>query len=128
MCKYAQEYLALAGLRYRLEVPSTLPATPLLPEVRHNVFLAAKEAVNNIVKHARARSAWVRLHLNSEQFTLEIQDDGCGLPAEALASTRNGLKNMRKRLADVGGQFTIEAAPGGGTVVRLRVPIHSPMR
>ncbi len=128
VCKYAQEYLALAGLRYRLEVPSTLPATPLLPEVRHNVFLAAKEAVNNIVKHARARSAWVRLHLNSEQFTLEIQDDGCGLPAEALASTRNGLKNMRKRLADVGGQFTIEAAPGGGTVVRLRVPIHSPMR
>src|SRR6185436_14351532 len=53
LCKYAQEFLALAGLRYRLEVPSQLPAIPISPEVRHNVFLAAKEAVNNVVKHSQ---------------------------------------------------------------------------
>lgn len=128
VCKYAQEYLALAGLRYRLEVPSPLPATPLLPEVRHNVFLAAKEAVNNVVKHAQASSAWVRLHLDTEQFTLEIQDDGRGLGEEAGTSTRNGLKNMRKRLTDVGGQFTIEAASDRGTIVRLLVPLNNPTR
>jgi signal transduction histidine kinase len=43
-CKYAQEYLALAGLRYRLDVPESLPAVPIPPDVRHNVFLAFKEA------------------------------------------------------------------------------------
>jgi signal transduction histidine kinase/ligand-binding sensor domain-containing protein len=126
VCKYAQEYLALAKLRYRLEVPSPLPATPLPPEVRHNVFLAAKEAINNIVKHARAQSAWVRLRMDTAQFTLEIQDDGCGLPADTMTSTRNGLKNMRKRLADVGGTFVIEPAPERGLIVRLAVPLHTP--
>ena len=44
VCKYAQDYLAVAGLRYRLEVPPQLPGTPISPEVRHNVFLAAKES------------------------------------------------------------------------------------
>ena len=48
-CKYAQEYLALAGLRYRADVPGGLPAVQIPPEVRHNVFLAFKEAVNNVV-------------------------------------------------------------------------------
>src|SRR5262252_3311765 len=67
ICKYAQEYLALAELRYRLEVPSQLPATPISPELRHNVFLVAKEAVNNIVKHAHASSAWLRLQLEPHQ-------------------------------------------------------------
>jgi signal transduction histidine kinase/ligand-binding sensor domain-containing protein len=128
VCKYAQEYLALAGLRYRLDVPSPLPATPLLPEVRHNVFLAAKEAVNNVVKHAQASSAWVRLHLDTTQFTLEIQDDGRGVGEAAKTSTRNGLKNMRKRLQDVGGTFTIEAAPERGTIIRLAVPLANNAR
>src|SRR5205085_1646253 len=54
LCKYAQEYFELAGLRYRLEVPPQLPNEPISPEVRHNVFLAAKEAVNNVVKHSEA--------------------------------------------------------------------------
>jgi signal transduction histidine kinase/ligand-binding sensor domain-containing protein len=124
VCKYAQEYLALAGLRYRLEVPSPLPATPLLPEVRHNVFLAAKEAVNNVVKHAHASSVWVRLHLDATQFVLEIQDDGHGLPDAGRSSTRNGLKNMRKRLEDAGGRFEITHAPERGTIVRLTVPLR----
>lgn len=124
VCKYAQEYLALADLRYRLEVPSPLPAIPLLPEVRHNVFLAVKEAVNNVVKHARARSVWVRLRLDATRFVLEIQDDGLGLPDSARSSTRNGLKNMRKRLEDAGGRFEISSAPEGGTVVRLTVPLR----
>src|SRR6185503_14274797 len=77
-CKYAQEYLALAGLRYRLDVPESLPAVPIPPDVRHNVFLAFKEAVNNVVKHAQASSAQVRLRLETDRFTLEVQDDGRG--------------------------------------------------
>lgn len=124
LCKYAQEYLALAGLRYRLEVPSQLPALPLPPDVRHNVFLAAKEAVNNVVKHARATSVWIRLRLEPAQFTLEIQDDGRGLGQDAPTTTRNGIKNMRKRLQDVGGRFTLEPAADHGTVVRLTVPLR----
>jgi len=124
ICKYAQEYLALAGLRYRLEVPPELPATPISPELRHNVFLAAKEAVNNVVKHAQASSAWLRLRLDRASFTLEIEDDGRGLDGSKQKSGRNGLANMRKRMADIGGEFIIQARGQGGTSVQLTAPLN----
>jgi signal transduction histidine kinase/ligand-binding sensor domain-containing protein len=123
ICKYAQEYLALAELRYRLEVPSQLPATPISPELRHNVFLVAKEAVNNIVKHAHASSAWLRLQLDSDRFVLEIEDDGKGLPPGAEKKGRNGLRNMQKRMEDIGGNFELGARTEGGTRIRLIVPL-----
>ena len=123
VCKYAQDYLALADLRYRLDVPSTLPASPLRPEIRHNVFLAAKEAITNVVRHAQAKSVWLRLKLEPGRFTLEIEDDGCGLPDADKPSTRNGLKNMRKRMEEAGGAFAISPTPEHGTIVRLTAPL-----
>ena len=115
----------MAGLRYRLDVPAQLPAAPISPETRHNVFLAAREAVNNVVKHARASEASLRLRLDRDSFTLEIEDNGRG-PAglkEKAAESRNGLRNMRKRMEDIGGGFSIEAGSRGGTLVRLTVPL-----
>jgi signal transduction histidine kinase len=126
-CRYAQEYLAVAGVRYRLDVPTQLPAASIPPEVRHNVFLAFKEAVTNIVRHAQASAVWVRLELVPGGFTLEIRDDGRG-PAgveEERAQSRSGLRNMRKRLEDIGGRFTIGPAPEGGTRVRLTAPLRN---
>jgi signal transduction histidine kinase len=127
LCKYAQEYLAIAGLRYRLEVPAQLPAIPISPELRHNVFLAAKEAVNNVVKHSKATSAWLRLRLDPEQFILEIEDDGRGLAKGDEKKGRSGLGNMRRRMEDINGKF--EAGPGGqgGTRIRLVAPLRKPI-
>jgi ligand-binding sensor domain-containing protein len=124
-CNYAQEYFALAGLRCRADVPAQLPATVLPPEVRHNAFLAFKEAVNNVVKHAQASEVWIRLKLQPDHFTLEIEDNGRGLGTmdAAETATRNGLRNMRKRMEDIHGEFWISAALGRGTIVRLTVPI-----
>ena len=124
-CKYAQEYLALAGIRYRADVPSRLPATDIPPEVRHNVFLAFKESVNNVVKHAHASEAWIRLRLSPENFILEIEDNGRG-PGDIdskAAQVRNGLRNMKKRMADIRGEFSISPGTNGGTIVRLTIPI-----
>ena len=121
-CKYAQEYLALAGLRYRLDVPAQLPTTNLPPEVRHNVFLAFKEAVNNVVKHAQATEAKIRLRLEADRFTLEVEDNGRG-PGDAATKTgRNGLRNMNQRMEDVGGAFGMSPGPEGGTLIRLTAP------
>ena len=126
-CKYAQEYLALAGLRYRAEVPAHLPAREIPPEVRHNVFLAFKESVNNVVKHAHATEAWIRLRLAPEKFILEIEDNGRGLGGmdPNAARQRNGLKNMRKRMEDIGGEFSIAPGANGGTLVRLSIPLQN---
>ena len=124
VCNYAQEYLALAGLRYRVEVPVQLPAVNIPPEVRHNVFLAFKEAVNNVVKHAQASEVRVRLQLQPGNFTLNIEDNGCGLGGRNANATptRNGLRNMRKRMEDVHGEFSISPGTGGGTIVCLAIP------
>jgi signal transduction histidine kinase len=123
VCKYAQEYLALAQLRYRLDVPPQLPNIAISPELRHNVFLAAKEAVNNVVKHSEAKVVWLRLRLEPGRFTLEIEDNGRGLPPGAADKGRNGLRNMRKRLEDVGGEFTLTPGAEGGTRVSLTAPL-----
>lgn len=125
VCKYAQEYLAVAGLRYRIDVPAELPATPIPPEVRHNVFLAAKEAITNVVRHAHATEGRLRLRLGPDRFTLEIADNGrgvAGLDPDA-PRTRNGLRNMRQRMEDIGGSFSIKPDPDGGAIVSLTSPL-----
>jgi ligand-binding sensor domain-containing protein/signal transduction histidine kinase len=121
--KYAQEYLALAGLRCRADLPAQLPAIPIPPEVRHNVFLAFKEAVHNVVKHAQASEVWIRLRLQPGNFTLEIEDNGRGMGSQPAPQNRNGLRNMKKRMDDIHGEFSISGGANGGTIVRLTVPI-----
>jgi ligand-binding sensor domain-containing protein/signal transduction histidine kinase len=121
--KHAQEYLAIAGVRCRLDVPAQFTADITLPpDVRHNVFLASKEAITNIVRHARASSARIHMGLERRRFFVEIQDDGQGLP-DAGKTDRNGLNNMRRRMEEIGGEFRIGPSPGGGTTVRLTASI-----
>ena len=122
-CKYAQEYLALAYVRYRVDLPTELPTTPIPPPLRHNVFLAFKEAVHNVVKHAQASEAWIRLRLSPEHFTLEIEDNGRGIGNQTAPQNRNGLRNMKKRMDDIRGEFSIASGANGGTIVKLTVPI-----
>jgi signal transduction histidine kinase len=121
--KYAQEYLALAGLRCRADLPAQLPAISIPPEVRHNVFLAFKEAVNNVVKHAQAAEAQIRLRLEPENFIFEIEDNGRGIGNQTAPQNRNGLRNMKKRMEDIHGEFSIAPGANGGTIVRLTVPV-----
>lgn len=123
ICKHAQDFLAVAGLRYRLEVQENLPPAVITPEVRHNVFLASKEAVTNVVRHAKATAAWVRVRAEGGAFVVEIEDNGRGLADPDAPSVRNGLKNMRKRMEDVGGKFEIGRGAEGGARVRLTVPL-----
>ena len=82
--------------------------------------------MNNVVKHAQATEAKLRLRLEANAFIIEIEDDGRG-PVEIdseRAKTRNGLRNMRQRMEDVGGRFEILSAGERGTVVRLTAPLR----
>ena len=110
-------------MRCRLDLPLTLPALPLASSVRHNVFLAFKEALNNAVRHAGATSVVVALKLAEDSFTLTVKDDGCGLVGVGALPRGHGLENMRRRLAEVGGRFEIESTPASGTCVSLIVPL-----
>jgi signal transduction histidine kinase len=121
---FAQEHFRLAGIRCRFDVPDPLPDLPLSSAVRHHLFLAAKEALQNIVKHSGASEAWLRVHLEGENLVLSLEDNGSGgvaLPDEPrpTANQGNGLENMKHRMESIGGRFELESKPGVGTTVRL---------
>jgi len=125
LSRFAYEYLSMAGIRFRLDFPLDLPTQPVTAEVRHNLFLAFKEALHNIVKHAAANEVRVELKLAAAQLTLLVADDGRGFgqgtPAGRLA-TGNGLANMQQRLGEIGGRCEIHSEPEHGTTVTFIVP------
>ena len=123
---YAEDYLRVADVRCRMDLPLELPATRVDAEVRYNLFLALKETLNNIVKHAQATEVWLRLRLAPGRLTLEIEDNGKGLQSAGSAagerlSSGSGLGNLEKRLASVGGRCEIHSVAGQGTRVELTV-------
>ena len=131
--RFAHDYLSEARIRCRLDVPLQLPALPVMAETRHNLFLAFKEALHNVVQHGAATEVHVDLKLESAQLWLRVADDGRGFdpanPAEGRAmagriARGNGLANMRRRLTDIGGTCEIRSEPGRGTTVTLTVPMH----
>jgi signal transduction histidine kinase len=134
--RFAQDFLMAAHVRCRLDVPMHLPVWPLTAETRHNLFLAFKEALHNIVKHAAAAEVRVSLTIERQVFTLCIEDQGCGFapqtagkeaaPDPARLATGNGLSNMQQRLAEIGGRCEIQSAPGQGTKVAFIVPVRAP--
>ncbi|MDW8310092.1 MAG: two-component regulator propeller domain-containing protein, partial [Verrucomicrobiales bacterium] len=76
--RFAQDYLRPAGVRCRLDIPVHLPPWPLTAEVRHNLFLAFKEALNNVLKHAAATEVRLTLALEPNGFRLTVEDNGRG--------------------------------------------------
>jgi signal transduction histidine kinase/ligand-binding sensor domain-containing protein len=128
---FAQEYLMSLNIRCRLDVPLNLPLWPITAEARHNVFLAFKEALHNVVKHAGATEVSVVLETHDRGFTLLIRDNGRGFDVEAVESASapqhpgrgNGLKNIRQRLEKIGGRAEIQSAPGTGTRIKFFVNI-----
>ena len=119
--RFAQEHLTLAGVRCRWEVPVQVPALALPGNVRHSLYLACKEALHNVTKHAAATEARVHLEQGEASFTLIIEDNGRGFAASG-GGPGNGLVNLQKRMADLGGRFEVESGTGAGARVRFVVP------
>lgn len=119
----SQEFLAAAGISLRLDVQRNLSAIPLSPECRHELLLAVKESLNNVVRHSQATEAWLRFKVAAGRLRIVVEDNGRGFnPATTLAGG-DGLENLRARLGGVGGTCRIVSRPGGGTVVELEIPV-----
>ncbi len=126
LCQFSQEFFRLTPIRCRLDVADDIPACPLTPEVRHDLFLATKEAMNNVIKHSEASEVWLRLAVKQGRFCLTLEDNGRGFsPAALQNSQRNGLANMQARLRSFGGTFAIRGEPGRGTVVIMEIPLSA---
>jgi signal transduction histidine kinase len=101
-----------------LEAPEQLP--PLSAAVEVACYRIAQEALTNVMRHACAQSCTIRLTL-ADRLTLEITDDGTGLPPGRQAGV--GLTSMRERATELGGTCIVESVPGGGTRVSARLPL-----
>jgi signal transduction histidine kinase len=105
-------------LQIQIEAPETLPPLPAAVEVA--AYRIVREALTNVVRHAQAKNCRVSLRLH-EGLTVEVTDDGRGLPRERRAGV--GLLSMRERAEELGGVCTIDTMPGGGTRVLARLPL-----
>jgi len=123
---FVESSLNAAGVSCRLDLPSDVLSLPMSATVRHHLLLVLKEALNNAIRHAEARTVTFSLVLKGREMTITVEDDGRGFktdaPSKPLAERvlgGNGLPNMRKRMAEIGGTLEITSAPGCGTTLTL---------
>jgi signal transduction histidine kinase len=122
MRELANEALASAGVRLTFSAPDSIDDVRLGHDTRREVFLVYKEAVTNAARHSGCEHAAVRIDLDGRKLALEVSDDGRGFDPSARRGG-NGLQNMRRRAAAIGGRLEVRSAPGEGTSVRLEVPL-----
>lgn len=120
-CGLASETLAEFGIAAEIQRPATVPPVGVDVDFRRHVLMIVKEAITNVIKHADAGRVTVRIVTSERRLTIEIIDDGQGLPPEPRQGS--GLANIRQRATDLGGTCLIDAAPEGGTRISLDLPL-----
>ena len=120
---YAQRFLNLAGISCRLQVADTFPARPLDSRLRHGVFLAFKEALNNAVRHSTASSVRIRMDVADNQLRVSVTDDGKGFIVDAGVPGSDGLAGMKRRMMNLGGRCEVTSEPGKGTTIEFLLPL-----
>jgi len=129
LAQFAQEYFLMTGVECELVMPSQMPHHPVSSQVRHHLFLAVREALANILKHSAATHAKISMACENGNLEISVEDNGRGFDATTQAASdsrdmRDGLRNMTKRFADVGGQCSINSTVGSGTIVKFILPLN----
>jgi signal transduction histidine kinase len=119
---YADDFFSHTNLACRFKVPVTFPQITLEGRVRHELLMAVKETLNNIVRHAEATEVEFRMAFANENLEIEIADNGKGF-AGVPEKDGHGLKNLPARLKNIGGDCIVESRLGGGTTVKIRLPL-----
>ena len=127
---FVAEFFQDSEVNCEVSTPAVIPEIQIPAMMRHHLYLAVKEAINNAAKHARATRIRIRITVDENWLEVLISDNGHGFPAEStgpeIDKTKrvgHGLTNMRERLRQVGGQCELSSEPGQGTTVRLVMPL-----
>jgi signal transduction histidine kinase len=118
---YAGDYLASSAISCRFKIPVALPEVILEGRVRHELFLAIKEALNNIVRHSRATEVEFHLFVSDSALVIIISDNGIGFAIRE--GEGHGLKNLPQRLLRLGGRCEVASGEGRGTQVRIELSL-----
>jgi signal transduction histidine kinase len=120
--QYTLQYFRASSIACRFEAPERLASALLSAEARRNIFLSCKEAMQNVLKHSQAAEVRVRLLQFPERLEIMVEDNGKGVIPRENPQFGNGLKNMERRMREIGGSFLLESKPGDGTRVKLSAP------
>jgi signal transduction histidine kinase/ligand-binding sensor domain-containing protein len=112
----------LGKFNLNFDYPKVVSDINLLPETKRNIFFIYKEALNNIVKHAEAKSVEINFQIEDGTIFLSIKDDGKGFNA-AASESGNGLKNIKSRAKEINADLRFESHPGKGTFLELTAHI-----
>lgn len=117
---------AIDALAAQLPVPVMIEVCDrrLPAPVEASVYFFCSEALTNVVKHARATSAWVRVELDASQCAVEVRDDGIG--GAQPRSESSGLNGLCDRIGALSGTMDIISPAGGGTILQASIPLHCP--
>jgi len=116
--EYAQPLMESKAIRFSFEIDPMLETQPISMEVRRNLYLIGKEAINNLVKYSAATQATVRFTYDQGQLRVLIEDNGQGFDPARL-SMRTGQQSMQERARAIGGTLTVRSALGHGTRLQL---------
>jgi signal transduction histidine kinase len=123
LTSYAEEFFLHTRVFCRFKVPVAFPQITLDGRVRHDLLLAVKETLNNIIRHADATEVEFCIAVAGGNLEIEIADNGKGF---AGGRGGHGLKNLPARLLKLGGSFMVESCVGSGTRVKIRLPLSAP--
>ncbi|MGC3959220.1 MAG: triple tyrosine motif-containing protein [Verrucomicrobiota bacterium] len=130
IARFAHDFLSAAQIRCRLDAPTQVPELTVRSEVRHNLFLAFKETLNNAVKHSGANEVLVTFELRPAGLKLRVSDNGVGFDSNSRRSSAGdrvisgyGIAGIHRRLEQIGGKVEIVSTLGLGTRVELFVPL-----
>jgi two-component system nitrate/nitrite sensor histidine kinase NarX len=118
----AQDFRRSSGTD--LAFVNELPSLALSPEQESQVFHVVQEALTNVTRHAGAQHAWLRVSGCPGAVRFDVEDDGSGLPQQGASGTHYGMDIMLERARRIGASLEVGARAGGGTRVRLQVPIE----
>jgi signal transduction histidine kinase len=124
---YTGEFFSHTKVACRFKVPVLFPETLLEGRVRHDLLMAVKETLNNIVRHADATEVEFRMTFSNDILEIDIADNGRGFENGAEMEG-HGLKNLSARLAKLGGHCRVDSHVGKGTTVGIRLPLLQPTR
>ena len=115
------QFLRADGIKVELDFPEDIPALPIGGEARHQLALGVREALTNVIRHAKATEVVLSLAFEPNWLIVQVRDNGRGL--QPAAKNGDGLRNMRDRLQSIGGTFDFTTKPGSGTTVIFKVPL-----
>jgi len=120
MREFAIPLLEARSINFDIMIDKDIEGTSLSMEYRKNIFLIFKESINNILKHAQCTAITVLVKPQGRKISFVISDNGKGFET-GTESSRNGLKNIERRAAEMGGELTITSSPDNGTMIKLLI-------